>query len=76
MNRSKNNYKVKYEPGSQTYTIYNGEVAAYTGYDSKLEADHDLDEILDKEWGEDQPATKEDFEEFFKKTFGELGKVG
>jgi hypothetical protein len=72
MNREKNKYTVRFEPGSQDYAIYNGETVAYRGYETKFEADHDLDEILDKEWGEDQPATKEDFETFFKTTFGSL----
>lgn len=71
MNGSKNKWSVRWEPGSQNYTIYNGEVAAYTGYDSKLEADKDLEKLIK----DDEPAAREDFEQFFRAMYGELGKV-
>ena len=71
MNASKNRYSVRFEPGSQDYSIYNGEVVLHRGYDTKREADIDLEKLIDNE----APATRKDFEEFFKTTFGEINKI-
>lgn len=71
MNRSKDNYSVRYEPGSSCYSIYNNGVMVHTGYDSKLEADADLEELIQGE----EPATAKDFEEFFASISREMQKI-
>jgi hypothetical protein len=69
MNPSKNRYTIKFEPGGQNYTIYNNNVAAYTGYDTFAEAEADLEKIMAKEQGKSEVATAKDFEEFFRMTY-------
>lgn len=61
MNAKKHKYTIKFEPG-RGFSIYDDNVLAHSGYDTYAEAERDLERIQD----EDEPASLEDFETFFK----------